>query len=625
MSSSPDLRDPDGGVPAAGAVLGLLPVPMSVATLDGTIVRCNAAYARLHGSTVEALTGTNLARLIHPDDRPETLPAPRDPPDLVPNERGTILFEERHQRLDDDRAFWVTVTLVPFHDRRGALAGYVATLSDREDDVRVRAALDDATWLRRTAGRLARFGAWAIGLPGYQLTWSAEVFEIMEVSLDDAPDSRRALGFYVPEDRARVTASIERCAEQGIAFDLEASVMTGTGERLEVRVAGEPRRDADGHITGLVGAFQDITDLVRAREGSRRASEQLTATLRHMADGVVVHDADWRISYVNPAGERLAGRDRAHLLGRVLWEAMPEVVGTELERLYRRAVVTGEPVLNERFVFAATGRTYRVSALPHGGGGLTAYLRDVTIEVIEQDRLREMAVAEHAAAEELRSLDRMKNAFITAVSHELRTPLTVIRGMADTLVRLRGHGEVDPVTRQRVEDALAEHAGRLGRLLDDLLDTDRLVRGVLVAERRQADVVAIARRAIEASPVAPRVTLQGPEQLDAAVDVVLVERCLRNLLENAGKYASRGSIVVEIAPDGAGGFLLAVADEGPGIPIDHRERVFEPFHRVLDHPQPGTGIGLSLVAEFARLHGGSAWVDRAYQRGARIVVAVPPG
>jgi signal transduction histidine kinase len=197
----------------------------------------------------------------------------------------------------------------------------------------------------------------------------------------------------------------------------------------------------------------------------------------------------------------------------------------------------------------------------------------------------------------------------------------VVRGMADTLLRLRDSTDTD--LRARIEDALAEHAGRLGALLDELLDTDRLVRGSLAAERQRIDLSVLVQRVVDESAVAHRALVRMPGAFVADLDPVLVERSVRNLLENAAKYAPEGPVTVQVDSDGSGGFVLAVSDEGPGIPIEHAERVFEPFHRVLDHHQPGTGIGLSLVAEFARLHGGRAWADTDRDRGARIVVEVP--
>lgn len=86
---------------------------------------------------------------------------------------------------------------------------------------------------------------------------------------------------------------------------------------------------------------------------------------------------------------------------------------------------------------------------------------------------------------------------------------------------------------------------------------------------------------------------------------------MRNLLENAGKHAPQGPILLRLERLGVQGFRVEVEDDGPGIPDDALERIFDAFHRLDDeHPQPGTGVGLALVADFARIHGGRAWADQ---------------
>ena len=601
-----------------GALVDGVAVGLAVVHPDGRLVHVNPAYCAMHGATADQLIGRPVVDLIVPDDRAGK---DRVDPSLLRGERSHFVMEERHRRLDDDLVRWVQVTVAPLWDASGALAYLVATCQDIDARKQAEEQLAAATWLRRAAGRIARLGAWSVDVPGFAVQWSPEITDIVKVAPETQLDPALALRHYLPDDRRRIAGSIARCAEDGTPFDLDAEVQTEDGVRLDVRVVGEPRFADDGRIIGVVGTFQDITPLARARAASRRASEQLASTLRTMSDAVVTYDADWRITYVNPAAERLTRMDRSQLLGEVVWDALPALAGTEVERIYREAVATGEAMLVDRFRFAPNGRTYRLSVLPAEEGGLTVYLRDITAEVEEADRLRSLAAAEHQAAEELRAVDRMKNAFITAVSHELRTPLTVVRGMADTLVRLRD--STDTELRARIEDALAEHARRLGSLLDELLDTDRLVRGSLVAERQKIDLSALVRRVVDESAVAHRAQVLMPAAFVADLDPVLVERSVRNLLENAAKYAPDGTVTVQVERDGTGGFVLVVSDEGPGIPVEHAERVFEPFHRVLDHHQPGTGIGLSLVAEFARLHGGRAWVDADRPRGGRIVVEVP--
>ena len=585
---------------------------LAISHPEGRYLRVNPAYSELTGYSQEQLLEMTVHDVVHPDDI-NVVAGLKD---------GTLdrVCTEKRLRLPEGELRWVRSTLSAIRDADGVPTAYISANEDISEQKATEAALEDAAWLRREAGRVARFGAWTVTLPGWEVSWSEEVFDILGIPVDDPPRPDEALAYYVPGSRRVVAEAIERCGTQGTPFDLEAKITTEAGEAVDIRIAAEAQLDAEGDIRRVIGTFQDITSLKRATEASQRLAEQLEATLQRISEGVISYDAQWRFTYLNPAGERLIQRDRDEVLGRVVWEVFPELVGTEVERYYHQAADTGGTVYMDRFYLPVRDTWYRLTLEPTDNG-LTVYARDVSAQVREERRLREVATTEHAAAEELRSLDRMKNAFITAVSHELRTPLTVVRGMAETLVRLRD--DPDPRIREQVEDALADHATRLGDLLDELLDTDRLVRGVLRADQRPSELVAMVRAAIDASTVADRVHLTAPDHLDVEVDAVLVERSLRNLLENVGKYAPDGPVEVTVEARGDGGFVLRVRDRGPGIPVAHAERVFEPFHRVVDHPQPGTGLGLSLVAEFAHLHGGRAYVDTEVVDGTCIVIEVP--
>lgn len=179
--------------------------------------------------------------------------------------------------------------------------------------------------------------------------------------------------------------------------------------------------------------------------------------------------------------------------------------------------------------------------------------------------------------------------------------------------------------RAKVEDALVNHAEHLRELLDELLDVDRLARGTLQATRVRVDLADLLRELLLEREAVDRAILRAPVSLARAVDPVQFERIVTNLLGNALKYAPAGPIEIDLAPLGSDGLRLTVRDHGPGVPEDERERIFEPFHRVDEaHPQPGTGVGLALVADFVRLHEGRVWVEPlADEDGARFVVEVP--
>jgi signal transduction histidine kinase/GAF domain-containing protein len=231
---------------------------------------------------------------------------------------------------------------------------------------------------------------------------------------------------------------------------------------------------------------------------------------------------------------------------------------------------------------------------------------------------------EREATHRLRTLDEMKNMFLEAVSHELRTPLTSILGSALTLE----HAE----TALRPEDTkdligrIAANARKLQRLLGDLLDLDRLQRGILSPQRRPTDVAEIVREAVRESDVlGERIVEIEADPLVASVDAAKVERIVENLLANAARHTPPGTRVwvrVESEGDGA---LVIVEDEGPGIPEKDRERMFEPFQQGGTAPNhaPGVGVGLSLVAKFAELHGGRAWIEDRPGGGASFRVLLP--
>ena len=234
---------------------------------------------------------------------------------------------------------------------------------------------------------------------------------------------------------------------------------------------------------------------------------------------------------------------------------------------------------------------------------------------------------ERAASAKLREAAETKNAFIRAVSHELRTPLTVVQGLASTLEQRLD--DLPPEQVRKFAGRLAHNARRLDTLLTDLLDVDRLTRGVIEATRRPIDVMLLTQQVLERSTAsAAQLTLEGPGSLVIEVDPAQLERIIENLVANAVKHTPTDTpVVVSWSRDEEGNALLCVDDEGPGVPEELREGIFEPFAQpahATNHHAPGTGVGLSLVAQFAQLHGGRAWVEDAPTGGASFRVVIPP-
>lgn len=228
--------------------------------------------------------------------------------------------------------------------------------------------------------------------------------------------------------------------------------------------------------------------------------------------------------------------------------------------------------------------------------------------------------------DQLRALDDMKTMFLEAVSHDLRTPLSSVLGIALTLTE----SQVDLSTEDSRDllKRLAANARKLERLLADLLDLDRLTRGIASPNRRPTDLAELAEKVVQAEEtLVSRRVIMELEPVTISVDGPKVERILDNLLVNSVRHTPDGATVwVRVAPED-GGAMIAVEDDGPGIPRDSRESVFEAFRQGPEpnRHSPGVGIGLSLVRRFAELHEGRAWVQEREGGGASFRVYLPDG
>jgi signal transduction histidine kinase/integral membrane sensor domain MASE1 len=221
-----------------------------------------------------------------------------------------------------------------------------------------------------------------------------------------------------------------------------------------------------------------------------------------------------------------------------------------------------------------------------------------------------------------RQLEQLRENILATVSHELRTPLTSILGFAITL---KEHGaSLLEATRDELLTHLVEQARRLDHLLSDMLDLDRLRHGLIVAEFRATDVGALVRQVAAERPAGGHPILVTAEPVVAEVDATKIEQIVENLLANAIKHTpGRTEVSVRVArvDDSV---LVAVDDRGPGIAPHEREGLFELFSRgAAYNGVPGAGVGLSLVAQFAALHGGRAWVEENPGGGASFRVSLP--
>ena len=236
----------------------------------------------------------------------------------------------------------------------------------------------------------------------------------------------------------------------------------------------------------------------------------------------------------------------------------------------------------------------------------------------------DLLARERETVERLEELDEMKSTFLTAVSHELRTPLTTVLGFALTLERHTG--SLGEERARELLRYLADAARKLEAMLADLLDLERLTRGVVEPRTEEVDAGALVRRTVEGMQLPEPRPLVQAESARVLLDAPKFERIVENLVYNAYRHTPPDTPVWVRLERADGGVCVVVEDAGPGVPETARKAIFEPFRREgPDEGKPGTGIGLSLVHRFAALHGGRAWVEDRPGGGASFRVFFPNG
>jgi signal transduction histidine kinase len=249
-------------------------------------------------------------------------------------------------------------------------------------------------------------------------------------------------------------------------------------------------------------------------------------------------------------------------------------------------------------------------------------------QAMEEKVARRTAELEEANAR-LRELDRLKSDFLSTVSHELRTPLTSIRSLSEILLRY----EVDDLEKRRkFVSVIHNEAERLTRMINDLLDLSKIEAGRLELQLEPLDIEQVFSRALGTThPLFAEKEITADTEVEADLppvhgDADWLHQVLTNLLSNAVKFSPEGGKIRLSGRRLDAYALISVADEGPGIPPDRLEQIFERFHQARDpqksHPL-GTGLGLTISREIVERMGGKIWGESELGAGAVFSFTVP--
>jgi len=449
---------------------------------------------------------------------------------------------------------------------------------------------------------------------GLQLVYiNSRVEEMLGITPDEwVADPDVWLRQVHPDDRAVVQAEDQRTERSGEPFVAEYRMMARDGRVLWFHDRSVLVRDALGEPRFWQGVMIDVTARHEAEAQLAEAKERFRALVEQIPVIVYIDPVDeGPTTYISPQTSGVLGYTPEE------WYADANL-WSRIVHPDDRATLDDNPEVEEPKpalyrLIAKDGRTVWVhdqSRLIHDEAGNPLYWQGVLVDVTEQRRAQELErdlERERLEAERLRVEDEMKTTFLQAVSHDLRTPLAAILGLALTLER-------DDVELSRDEShdlahRIGQNARKLDGMVSDFLDLERLNRGMARPTYEQVDIGGMIRELVANSDLVTerRLALDvAPATVHA--DEAMIERIVENLLGNTAKHTpgdSRIWVRIEREDDGV---LLVVEDDGPGVPVEDRERIFEPYRQGTG-AAAGSGVGLALVRRFAELHDGTAWVE----------------
>lgn len=395
------------------------------------------------------------------------------------------------------------------------------------------------------------------------------------------------------------------------------------GDEFPVEISLSPLETPDG--TFVAAAIRDVSARL---EGEVR----FRALLESAPDAMVIADESGTIVLANHQTERLFGWSGDELVGQPVEQLVPERYRSrhyEHRTEYTaHARVRPMGAGTELYGLRKDGTEFPVeislSPIATAEGTLvSAAIRDTTERMRTEQRLQRALEREREATEHLRSVDRLKDEFLSIVSHELRTPLTAIAGFAEVL----GDNTIDDAVRAKVTTRIAANATQMRTMIEQLLDYSRLEAGKVQVEHKRIDVAAHVRHCLDslgAIVASHQMEVDLPPELPATGDSDAMVRVLTNLVTNAVKFSPPGSTITVRGESRDGDVVLSVLDRGVGIAAEDVERIFDRFFQATAAASKrGTGIGLSIARRYAELMKGSLTVASTPGEGSTFVLTLP--
>lgn len=463
-------------------------------------------------------------------------------------------------------------------------------------------------------------------LDGIVQSWNAAAEKLFGYKSEEVIGKHISL--VIPPDRLAEEEQIIASLKADVPVEhFETVRRRKDGSRIDVSLTISPLKDDKGNVIGASKIVRDVSE--RKRAESER--QKFVTMIESSTDFIGMCDLQGVPFFINRAGLELVGLESIEEARRVAVADFffPEDQDLITNQFFPSVLKKGHGEIEVRFRHFKTGEgrwmAYKVLTLTDADDQAVGYAtvsQDITERKRLENDLRNLAA-------DLSETDRRKNEFLATLAHELRNPLAPMSNMLEVLKRSEGDVEVLKNAHGTIERQLHQ----LMRLVDDLLDMNRITHDRLELRRNQVELSGVIREAIEvAQPLLDaanqELSVDLPNQpLYLTADGARLAQVFGNLLNNSSKYTpANGKIAIKASRDG-GEVVISVKDNGAGIPSNKLESIFEMFdqvNRTSTETQGGLGIGLTLVKRLVNMHGGSVVARSGGEgQGSEFMVRLP--
>jgi PAS domain S-box-containing protein len=617
-------RPPPGREPADDAfrllIAGIKDYAIFLLDPDGRVASWNAGAESINGYTADEIIGSHFSRFYPPEALARDWPKQ----ELQLAAEAGRCEEEAWRVRKDGSQFWASVIITALWDEKGRLRGFAKVVRDlterkrQEDALRaseerfrslVEGVRDYSIFMLSTQGIVLSWNAGARAMKGY------EAHEIIGSHFSRFYTTD-AIQRHWPDQELKIATMEGRVEDEGWRVRKD-------GSRFWANIIITALRDGHGELIGFSKITRDLTERRQAEELVRQSEERLRLLIEGVDEyAVFMLDANGLISSWNTGAERMSGYKAGEIVGRHYshFYRPEDIVASKPWQELATARQTGR-LTEEGWRLRKNGAAFwansNVTAMHDTQGdlyGFACITQDLTLR-------RQTAALEDAA--------RRMHEFVAMLAHELRNPLAPIRNA----VALMGKKGLSDPTLEAMRQTIDRQSAHLGRILDELLDVNRVARGKFTIERSPIELGDILVRAIETSR--PLIESRGQilrtevpaHPVNFSGDALRLTQAIVNLLNNAARYTREGGEISLTVTADEQEIKILVRDNGRGIAPEMLERIFDLFMQL--QPQEngahgGLGVGLALVRRIVQLHGGTVVAHSAgLGAGSEFLVRLP--